>query len=117
MKDRSPYDQGWLDGYNQFAKEQVARDKQDSVIVQATTKLQALLDQSARVRALETAVDEARALWTEWSETDITDDDDRWADFTNRVHDWLKRNRKPSQSGERSSPDTAEPAEKQPDSR
>ncbi len=33
---------------------------------------------------------EAAALWTEWKNEDITDDDDRWVNFTDRVHAWLE---------------------------
>lgn len=35
-------------------------------------------------------LDEAEKLWTEWSTTDITADEDRWIGFSDRVHAWLK---------------------------
>lgn len=58
---RTVYDQGWLDGYNQFAKEQLARDERDNALTRATNNLQAVLDQSDRVRKLE-------ALLRAWSD-------------------------------------------------
>lgn len=49
--------------------------------------LAALADLSALVK-------EAVDLWHEWSTTDVTADDDRWASHTDRVHAWLERARK-----------------------
>lgn len=34
---------------------------------------------------------ESLALWKHWTEHDITEDDDRWAEFTNKVHALLAR--------------------------
>lgn len=46
-----------------------------------------------RVEVLEGLMRETIQLWHEWSTTDITDDADRWAAFTDRAHAWLKRAR------------------------
>lgn len=34
---------------------------------------------------------ESLALWKHWTEHDITEDDDRWVAFTNKVHALLRR--------------------------
>jgi hypothetical protein len=46
-----------------------------------------------RVEVLEGLMRETIQLWHEWSTTDITDDADRWAAFTDRAHAWLERAR------------------------
>lgn len=46
-----------------------------------------------RVEVLEGLMRETIQLWHEWSTTDITDDADRWAAFTDRAHAWLARAR------------------------
>lgn len=112
MSERSPYDQGWLDGADHTAKTYAGWNERDKTLNAAVDKLKATLDQSARVRALETEISEARDVMLSARphciHTSVEGD----------IDDWLARNpEKPSQSGDQIAPDTAEPAEKQPDSR
>ena len=50
---------------------------------------------AARARASELAELVARSidLWHEWTTTDITDDEDRWAAFSDEAREWLDRAR------------------------
>jgi hypothetical protein len=50
---------------------------------------------------------EALALWKEWRDTDITEDDDRWASFTDRVYAMLERAEGASPGTGRSRPPSA----------
>lgn len=52
-----------------------------------------LPEQRGRVEVLEGLMRETIQLWHEWSTTDITDDHDRWASFTDRAHAWLAKAR------------------------
>jgi hypothetical protein len=53
-----------------------------------------LRENNARINAADALLREAIPLWHEWRTTDITADDDRWAEFTNRAHDWHDRVRR-----------------------
>ncbi len=60
MNERSPYDQGWLDGAEHTAKTYGGWNERDKTLNAAVDKLKAHLDQSDRVRALEAALVAAR---------------------------------------------------------
>lgn len=49
--------------------------------------------QRGRVEVLEGLMRETIRLWHEWTTTDITEDDDRWASFSDRAYSWLERAR------------------------
>lgn len=68
----------------QAAAEQAARNALDT----NASLVQAFEAAEARVRELETLLRQAVPLWEQWRTSDITDDDDKWAEFTNRAHDW-----------------------------
>jgi hypothetical protein len=51
------------------------------------------IDEVARRAALARLVTESIALWHEWTTTDITEDEDRWATFGNAARAWLERAR------------------------
>jgi len=54
-----------------------------------TSEGRPLTDRTARERA-EAKLARSLDLWREWTRTDITEDDDLWAEFTNRVHALLE---------------------------
>ncbi len=71
-------------------RETTTCEKCGSVIIPAT--LQQERDGArAQLAAANALLKEAVPLWLEWRTTDITADDDRWAEFTNRAHDWHDR--------------------------
>lgn len=118
MNKRSPYDQGWLDGAEHTAKTYDGWNERDKTLNAAVDKLKAALDQSERVRALEAALKSCRTALEAANYWDYYEGRDEFP--RDQISDALKRldalERAP-RSGNQIAPDTAEPAEKQPDSR
>ncbi len=54
-----------------------------------TSEGRPLTDRTAREKA-EAKLARSLELWREWTSTDITEDDDRWVEFTNRAHALLE---------------------------
>jgi hypothetical protein len=65
-----------------------AMDEQHAKLVRVADEKRAALASLATANAL---LDEAKPLWQEWRDTDITADEDYWANFCNRAHRWHDR--------------------------